>query len=404
MCATTLQVVIMRSAAFLALAALVSARLEFDSSSSSILFGNDARLTAACPSCASPPPPLLPGISRFAPKRFAPLYPGSTVQVRLQDVRLSCAGAAANQPCALAFDSIDEPAWWCNWNSSYVPNGVATGPMSASISTLHEINTTDLHAAHTGCAKECDLRPANVLPVLACPVPDVVSAGLLPSGFGDIFLHVTYYMPMGDVDAVPMPHRFPDTAAGVSTRPTANVHRVSVSLTPPSPPEVPPTPPPSPVPAVPPPPPSPPTVVPGVWYALTSGASAGSGTDHRVRFFPVYAGSMQAYSYSAYRCVHQDPSSALPLVLTSLPQPLVTALLTAHLPAHSSARFTAPHAHAPLSLVNVHVHVRALVSAGRHACRTAIACGTTRTGATRGRRQAPKYMTRGGRLTWGGTT
>ena len=97
-----------------------AAVLKFDARTSSIVFDNKARLTTTCPEseCASlpPPPPLAPRVVGMAPRSFAPIYTGAKVKLRLRDVPLSCVGALANQPCALPYDDVDEPNFYCNWN------------------------------------------------------------------------------------------------------------------------------------------------------------------------------------------------------------------------------------------------------------------------------------------------
>ena len=128
----------------------------------------------------------------MVPKAFAPALAGSAVKLGLSGVRLSCAGAAVNTPCALLFYELDEPGFYCNFGNA-LGGAAVTGPFAATLSP-YAVNETELHAAHLSpCATECDRSP-DVLPVLTCPLPDDLAA-VLPHGEGNLSLAVTFYAP-----------------------------------------------------------------------------------------------------------------------------------------------------------------------------------------------------------------
>ena len=89
-------------------AATVEADISFDGTSSSILFNNNAKLTTTCKSTAPPPPPLAPAVVRMKPTHIPLHQQDARVLLRLEDVKLSCAGARLSQPCVLPFDELDE--------------------------------------------------------------------------------------------------------------------------------------------------------------------------------------------------------------------------------------------------------------------------------------------------------
>ena len=271
------------------LAHLQLATLNFDGTSSSIVFDNSARLTATC-SDAPPSISFSPAVTKIYPRSFAPAFAGAEVTVRMTGVPLSCANATDYEPCALAFDPAEEPAWFCAWQNEL--SSEVVGPLAATVWSPHAVNSTFLHAAYTSpCATSCELLPANVVPLLKCPLPSNLT-GLLAGGVGSLELAVSYFAPAGQADSVAIPF-------------VGRGKVVSVSLSPPSPPPLsPPSPPPAPPPPEIPPPaaplgssPSPP------WYKVTSGATASSGADRYIRMFPIYMGgyTRATWDFAAYR-------------------------------------------------------------------------------------------------------
>jgi hypothetical protein len=264
--------------------------LNFDGTSSSIVFDNSARITATCGS-APPSPPFSPEIIKMSPRSFT-AFAGADVTLQMRGVPLSCANSTDFEPCALPFGPADEAGWFCHWQSAEGPhlqtdNAEVVGPLAASIFALHEPNITFIHAAYSSpCATGCELLPANVVPILKCPLPANLT-GLLPGGVGTLEVFVSYFAPPNQSGAVDVPF-------------VGRGNRVFVSLSSPSPPS-----PPSPPPAAPPPPPAPPPAAPMTpppWYSLTT-ASANAGTDLLVRMFPIYMGAFQGgtWDFPAYR-------------------------------------------------------------------------------------------------------
>jgi len=270
----------------------LGATLELRGSESSINFEQTgAQLTARCPSCATPSPPieLKPSVLRMAPKSFFfPLSASDSVKLRLKDVALSCADAPGNVPCVLPFDDVDEANFYCNWHVSDPANAVTTGPVAASVSSRDgaEVNLTAIHEIPATCAAStCVAAQPRLIPTLDCPLPDV---NTLLNGDGSIRLTLTYGAPSsGPISQYATDIPFVD---GVQ-------NSVSFSTSPPRPPTMPPPPPGAPPP---PPPISPPPGTAVAWYKVTTGSTENDGTDIGVRFMPVYLGSTRSYSYTGY--------------------------------------------------------------------------------------------------------
>ena len=253
------------------------AALNFDGKESSILFNNNAKLTATCKTSGPPPPPLAPAVVRMDPTQI-PLHQaeGAKVSLRLEDVKLSCAGTRLYQPCVLPFDELDEPSFFCLWNTSAATQIV--GPVSATLSTLENTSTLEkeLHTlATTSCSMgedSCDDRTANILTTLACPLPTYAGLSLLlPSGSDDLSLYVSFRAPANSPRAVQLPfieigqtltivYAPPSTPPPTPPPPAPPAPLLPPKLppTPPSPSPPPPSPSPSPPSPSPPPPVSPP--------------------------------------------------------------------------------------------------------------------------------------------------
>ena len=241
------------------------AALNFNGKESSILFNNNAKITATCKTAGPPPPPLAPAVVRMSPTQI-PLHQaeGAKVLLRLEDVKLSCAGARLTQPCVLPFDELDEPNFYCLWNTSAATQIV--GPVSATLSTLQNpITAPEIHAlATTGCSLDapedsCDNRTANILTTLACPLPTYAGLTLLlPSGPDDLSLYVSFRAPANSARAVQLPFIDIEHTLTVMYAPPSTPPPTPPPPAPPTPllpPKLPPTPP---SPSPPPPSPSPP--------------------------------------------------------------------------------------------------------------------------------------------------
>ena len=229
---------------FLAFTSLTGeAALNFDGKESSILFNNNAKLTATCKTSGSPPPPLAPAVVRMSPTQI-PLHQaeGAKVLLRLKDVKLSCAGALLNQPCVLPFDELDEPSFFCFWNTSAATQVV--GPVSATLSTRsNPITADELHElATTGCSVDaredgCDNRTAKILTTLACPLPTYAGLSLLlPSGSDDLSLYVSYRAPANSPRAVQLPFIEVENTLTIVYAPPSTPPPTSPSPAPPAPP------------------------------------------------------------------------------------------------------------------------------------------------------------------------
>ena len=186
----------------------VSGSLNFDGPSSSILFDNNARLTVTTSMSEEP----APRISRMAPSRITPVLGDAQVKLRLRNVALSCADTAGGVPCALPFDEMDLPGWYCTWNNSQ--HSVVMGPLHASVS-YSTSNTTSEAEIHAGCTAACSTK---VLPTLACPLPQPIGAFVNSAGLGTLYLFVSYYAPLGSADVVHLPFAGIDNSVQVETQ------------------------------------------------------------------------------------------------------------------------------------------------------------------------------------------
>ena len=113
----------------------LGAQLSIEGSNPAVAFGetseNRAFLTASCsqPRTGS----LSPAVHRMAPTSFMPLAEGDAVTLRLFDVAISCSGLTAATPCAVAFDELDLPRWYCVWSGTG-SGEVALGPFHGNVS------------------------------------------------------------------------------------------------------------------------------------------------------------------------------------------------------------------------------------------------------------------------------
>ena len=269
----------------------VAATLNFDGQSSSILFGNSARLTATCENNAVDCCAMATGsaaVTRMAPKSFYGIPSNGAVRLRLSGVPLSCANVAENAPCALAYDELDLPAFYCAWANSAANEVV--GPVAATVSFHASVNSSQrttmlarLHGAHMSpCATGCERSPAFMTAVLACPLPVAISDFVSGSGgAGTLTLSVSYNAAPSSAGAVPLP--FVNAS-----------NLLTIQLTPPSPPQMPPPP------SLPPPSAPAPELMP--WYKYTDGGTSSSpGSDSSIRLVPVYIpGGVSTYSMSNY--------------------------------------------------------------------------------------------------------
>ena len=255
-------------------ASLAQAKLAFESSSSSILFDNNARITASCQNPA-PSSQGSPTAIRVAPLSVATM---DRVRVRFKNVALSCAITDGNEPCALPLDPLDHPGWYCNFNSS-LESYTYVGPFHGTVTRDHNPNVTDadIHAAYTSpCATACHQRPASVLATLECPIPEDLRDL-------NVSLQVSYHAPLGG------------RAPGAVAIPYAPGVRHTISVLPPS---LPLPPPPSP-----PPPAMPPPVMYRPWYRFSLGCYKSSpGVDSGIRGLAVYMdGTWPSYTWSIYK-------------------------------------------------------------------------------------------------------
>lgn len=156
------------------------ATLNFEGGSSSIVFDNNARLTASCATtpdcCTDYPAPTTasnPAITRMAPKIFNGVPVNGEVKLRLSGVPLSCANAAETTPCALPSDDLDLPAWTCEWENEHAREVV--GPIAAGVIFHASVNETtrkamlvQIHAAYmSSCATGCQRYPPQVTAVVS---------------------------------------------------------------------------------------------------------------------------------------------------------------------------------------------------------------------------------------------
>ena len=257
----------------------VGGTLNLEGQSSSILFNNNARLTVTTMTEQQAAAPL---ISRMAPLKFAPVQADAQVNLRLRNVALSCADTGGRIPCALPFDEMDLPGWYCTWNNSQ--HSTVVGPLHASVSGLTS-NTSEAEI-HAGCTAACSTK---VLPTLACPLPGSIGPFMGSSGSGTLYLFVSYFAPMSSDDAVYLP--FDGIYNSVQVEPAS-----------PPPPASPPAPP------SPPPPTSPPPNAPRSgrsWYHIEQQSYRTSSTSYNIRFIPIYFSPEEMYTYPSFkaRCV-----------------------------------------------------------------------------------------------------
>ena len=163
------------------------------------------------------------------------------------------------------------------------------GPVPANVSmgaSGKQLNVTAIHALHSSaCEVTCEDYPAGAISILECSVPTGESLmPLLSSGTGTIELYVSYYAPLTSKEAVTLPFE-------------GSSRSVTISLSPPSPPSPPAPPPPPPLP----PPSSPPPEVTPPWFKVSTGSSAHSGSDTKVRFMPIKREPPAPYSFPDYQ-------------------------------------------------------------------------------------------------------
>lgn len=255
------------------LLAAAMGKIYLDGDGSAIEFGtasNMARLTATCEA----KPEDAPLVSRMAPSSFAGFAPHlsgeSQVKLRLKNVALSCGDTINGVPCALPFDEMDLPGWYCTWNNSQ--HSVVVGPLHAGVS------------GSTSNASEALTDSTKVKPTLICPLPQTVGPFAGSAGSFALYLYVSYFAPLGSADAVHIPFVGIDNSVQVEFTPSA----------PPSPP--------MPPPSTPPPPPIPPAHPPPLpmgrsWYKTAT-------VDYDMRFIPVRFGPPAVlYKYSEFKAV-----------------------------------------------------------------------------------------------------
>ena len=280
------------------------AALNFNGKESSILFNNNAKITATCKTAGPPPPPLAPAVVRMSPTQI-PLHQaeGAKVLLRLEDVKLSCAGARLTQPCVLPFDELDEPNFYCLWNTSAATQIV--GPVSATLSTLENTSTLEkeLHTlATTSCSMgedSCDDRTANILTTLACPLPTYAGLSLLlPSGSDDLSLYVSFRAPANSPRAVQLPFIGIERTLTVVYAPPSTPPPTPPPPAPPAP-KLPPTPPPSPSPSPPCPSPPPPSPSPPAGFSGSQIIDA-SGRSTLLQYFTAYGIDGLSFSHMCF--------------------------------------------------------------------------------------------------------
>lgn len=227
----------------------------------------------------------------MSPKEFYGLPVNAEVKLRLAGVPLSCASTAENEPCALPYDDLDLPSYFCNWRNDAGSTAVM-GPVAANVSFHSSINAStrasalaQIHGAHMSpCANGCQKSPPWMTAVLICPLASDTPSLLGSDGSGTLHLDVTYSARKGASGAVSIP--FVDAT-----------NSVVVQLAPPPPPAPPASPPPSP--ATPP----PPDYELQPWYAVVPQAQMQDGafTDQGVRIVPVYLEEPTPYSYTTLK-------------------------------------------------------------------------------------------------------